>query len=319
MAGNDQNLAVLLYQDLPAEQIPADIPLDWPAEIKELGSGTTLPAPEWLLMTTSELAQYKAARQPAYDQWEDENIIHEPASDVLKKQVNNDVFASLTNSATLKINHDANIGTCSGDVIPGGVDHDLLLNSKPTQHIDHASVSIVAGNGLSGGGDLTETRTIELADTSVQSASYGSPSQVPVLVVDKQGRITNASNVNILKQTLSYTPLVTNRALNTTFMPSDTASTFVCYTVEIICTASLAGGQTGTVELRSDANALPITARSQVANTNSVSLAIAVTVVNTQRMQLMYLVPPGHNVRLVSSGTATIAIVAQSEVAIGLL
>lgn len=163
MAGNDQNLAVLLYQDLPAEQIPEGIPLDWPAEIKELGSGTTLPAPEWLLMTTSELAQYKAARQPAYDQWEDENIIHEPASEVLKKQVSNDVFASLTNSATLKINHDVELGVCAGDVIPGGVDHDLLLNNKSNQHIDHSTVRIIAGDGLIGGGDLTRDQTLSLA------------------------------------------------------------------------------------------------------------------------------------------------------------
>jgi hypothetical protein len=41
-------------------------------------------------------------------------------------------------------------------------DHDLLLNFVPSEHIDHSSVSISAGTGLSGGGDLTTTRTLSL-------------------------------------------------------------------------------------------------------------------------------------------------------------
>ena len=50
----------------------------------------------------------------------------------------------------------------SGAVIPGGVDHDLLLNFVANEHIDHTAVSITAGTGLTGGGDISVSRTINL-------------------------------------------------------------------------------------------------------------------------------------------------------------
>lgn len=41
-------------------------------------------------------------------------------------------------------------------------DHDLLTNFVANEHIDHSNVIITAGTGLSGGGDLTANRTIDL-------------------------------------------------------------------------------------------------------------------------------------------------------------
>ncbi len=45
------------------------------------------------------------------------------------------------------------------------IDHDATTNFVANEHIDHTAVSITAGSGLSGGGDITTTRTITL-DTS---------------------------------------------------------------------------------------------------------------------------------------------------------
>ena len=42
------------------------------------------------------------------------------------------------------------------------IDHNLLLNYDANKHIDHASVSIMVGSGLSGGGTIAATRTIYL-------------------------------------------------------------------------------------------------------------------------------------------------------------
>lgn len=82
-------------------------------------------------------------------------------------------------------------------------------------------------------------------------------------------------------------------------------------------TASLSGGQNGTVELRSDSGSTPTAVRCQAYNENSVALAIALTAVNNQRTVLSHLVPAGHYVRLVSSGNATISLVNQTEIVIG--
>lgn len=112
----------------------------------------------------------------------------------------------------------------------------------------------------------------------------------------------------------NLTPSTPARTLNSNFTPNSTNGVWCCYTVEISCTATLLGGQTGTIELRSDTSATPTTVRASTSNTNSVALALAITVVNTQRVPISYLVPPNHNVRLVSSGTATMSIIAQSEV-----
>lgn len=40
------------------------------------------------------------------------------------------------------------------------VDHDALLNWTANKHVDHTAVSILTGSGLSGGGDISATRTI---------------------------------------------------------------------------------------------------------------------------------------------------------------
>lgn len=60
------------------------------------------------------------------------------------------------------------------------------------------SRTITAGTGLTGGGDLSVNRTLGINNTGVTAATYGSSTQIPVIAVNAQGQITNASN-----QTLS--------------------------------------------------------------------------------------------------------------------
>jgi hypothetical protein len=59
------------------------------------------------------------------------------------------------------------------------------------------SLTISAGTGLSGGGNLTTNRTLSIANTTVTAASYGSASSVPTFTVNGQGQLTSASNVTI--------------------------------------------------------------------------------------------------------------------------
>jgi len=48
------------------------------------------------------------------------------------------------------------------DVAEANVDHDALLNYVANEHVDHSTVTITGGTGLSGGGDITASRTLDL-------------------------------------------------------------------------------------------------------------------------------------------------------------
>jgi len=101
-------------------------------------------------------------------------------------------------------------------------------------------------------------------------------------------------------------PVTPSRALDSTFTP-DAAKWVLCtYTIQIVAAA----GTSALVELRSDAATPPTTVRC--------SVTLSVTGAgdsDTVQAQLVYLCPPGDNVRLVSSGTATPTIAHQTETA----
>jgi hypothetical protein len=50
-------------------------------------------------------------------------------------------------------------------------DHDSALNFVANEHINHSDVSVVAGNGLTGGGDITQSRTVTLGTPSTLTVS----------------------------------------------------------------------------------------------------------------------------------------------------
>ena len=60
---------------------------------------------------------------------------------------------------------DATVLRTTGDGVVSGsvqVDHDLTTNFVENEHINHANVSITAGSGLTGGGTIAATRTINV-------------------------------------------------------------------------------------------------------------------------------------------------------------
>lgn len=65
------------------------------------------------------------------------------------------------------------------------------------------TIEIIAGTGLSGGGNLTANVSIALANTSVTPATYGGGSFAAGVTVDAQGRITAAANVAIPQGTVT--------------------------------------------------------------------------------------------------------------------
>lgn len=49
----------------------------------------------------------------------------------------------------------------------GQVDHDLTIGYSSSRHVDHSSVLMVAGSGMSGGGNILASRTFNLNTSSV--------------------------------------------------------------------------------------------------------------------------------------------------------
>lgn len=141
----------------------------------------------------------------------------------------------------------------------------------------------------------------------------GADSTVPGPVGPKgdKGDIGNTGPAGAIS---SLTPSTPTRTLNSNFTPSATNHVWVSYTVRIACALTLSGGQNGTVQLLSDTATTPTTSRARARNENSGTLVVGLAINNSQDIQLSYLVPAGHKVRLSSSGTATMSIIDQVEV-----
>lgn len=111
-----------------------------------------------------------------------------------------------------------------------------------------------------------------------------------------------------------------SRSLNSAFQPSATRDCQVTYSVDISCTSTLLGGQGGTVVLEIATNAgftTGVQTLAQFVNSNSVSLAIAITVTQINTACLSGFIPAGYFVRIRTvnnTGTPTFTYTAGQEV-----
>jgi len=91
-------------------------------------------------------------------------------SSVVNAGLDTDKFLVLDSAGNVDFRTGANV---LSDINPGGlisssvqIDHDSTTGFVANEHIDHSTVSITAGNGLSGGGTIAATRTLSLDTTS---------------------------------------------------------------------------------------------------------------------------------------------------------
>jgi len=70
----------------------------------------------------------------------------------------------LLDTSSIDFTYDDATPNISAVVLPGGVDHDQLLNYSANKHVDHTSVSIATAvdSGLTGGGDISSTRNLSV-------------------------------------------------------------------------------------------------------------------------------------------------------------
>ena len=109
------------------------------------------------------------------------------------------------------------------------------------------TVEIIAGTGLSGGGNLTANVNIALANTAVVAATYGGGSNAAEVTVDAQGRITAAANVAIPQGT------VTNIATGTGLDGGPITSTGTISLANTAVAAGTYGDSANSVQITVDA------------------------------------------------------------------
>jgi len=115
---------------------------------------------------------------------------------VTAEEVQDIVGAFFTDSSSIDVTYNDAGDIISAVVLASGVNHNALQNYVANQHVDHTTVSISAGAGLTGGGDISANRTISMPNVGT-AGTYGSASQVPVVTTDAQGRVSTVVSTAI--------------------------------------------------------------------------------------------------------------------------
>jgi hypothetical protein len=90
------------------------------------------------------------------------DLVNAAGSTYTNEDAQDAVGGILTDTASIDLTYNDGANTISAAVLPAGVDHDALSNFVANEHIDHTSVTLTAGTGLSGGGDISSNRTFNL-------------------------------------------------------------------------------------------------------------------------------------------------------------
>lgn len=134
--------------------------------------------------------------------------------------------------------------------------------------------------------------------------------------VNEQLTMTSANSMAFRSRSQSSA----SRSINSVFQISTTRDSQVNYSVDISCTSTLLGGQAGIVVLEIATNSgftTGVQTIGQFINSNSVSLALAITVTQINTACLSGYVPAGYWVRLRTvnnTGTPTFTFQAGQEV-----
>ena len=124
-------------------------------------------------------------------------------------------------------------------------------DSGPTQTITDGNTIIVAGGtGISSVASATDTVTLNLDNTAVAAATYGSATEVGQFTVDAQGRLTAASDVTITFPFSSFDiatdPVTATQTISDTDTLTFTSGTFITQTVAATDTVTGDLSATGT-------------------------------------------------------------------------
>lgn len=109
------------------------------------------------------------------------------------------VGGALTDTASIDFTYDDAGNSISAAVLPGGVNHNALLNYVANQHVDHSTVSIATSStsGLSGGGNITTTRNLLVDPTQASTVAPALSDIVLFADVSNSNALANTTITNI--------------------------------------------------------------------------------------------------------------------------
>lgn len=116
-----------------------------------------------------------AGASPAWSSFDWDDFIADPGSDMVHDHSIDDEGGTVAHSVLTGVtaNQHHNQLHASEHEVGGGdlVNHDSLTGFVANEHINHSTVVLTAGNGLSGGGSIIVSRTIVLGTPSTLTAS----------------------------------------------------------------------------------------------------------------------------------------------------
>ena len=106
--------------------------------------------------------------------------------DPKQEAVEDFVDGLLTAGASVDLTYDDGAGTLTIAITEGTIDHDALTNYVANEHIDHSGVNITAGAGLTGGGDITTSQTLNAHAVTTETSAY-TASENDIVLADASG------------------------------------------------------------------------------------------------------------------------------------
>jgi hypothetical protein len=119
------------------------------------------------------------------------------------EQAQDAVGGILTDTSSIDFTYNDAGDQITAAVLPAGVNHDALQNFIANKHIDHTSVTITAGIGLSGGGDISSNRTIDLDIPELTAESSVANNDLIAIYDDSAGAHRKMTRSDFLSGTTS--------------------------------------------------------------------------------------------------------------------
>jgi len=148
------------------------------------------------------------------------------------------------------------------------IDHDQTTNFVADEHIDHSSVTLTAGDGLSGGGDITTNRSFAVDATVLRTTGNNVISSSAQISSDISGSFTNASSSFSTRITATESELGNTLISSSAQISSDISGSFTNLSSSL--STRLTTDETNITNLQTDSGSFSTritTAESELGNT----------------------------------------------------